>query len=322
MIHAEWYLGGLIILGAILLDISRGDPPSKYHPTAWVGRLIAALAPRRSGRPWGVAVVALPCGAAAAGSAALLHAASHAGGALPAALAAIPYMIASIFLLKSTISIRGMERHAMAVRDSIASGDGRAAGALACIVKRKTAGLTDTQICSGAIESVAENTVDGTTAPLFYAGVFGVVGAVVYRAVNTADSMVGYRSEMFRDLGWFGANSDTALGWAPARLSGCVMVLAAAILRYDHAGAWRIMGRDRRKPDSRNSGYPMAAMAGALGITLEKEGHYRVGAGRAAGPQDIARAVRMMKCTSYLFGGLAAGIMISYWQVLQWVFQT
>lgn len=305
-----WPIPYGIILGAILLDITLGDPPNRYHPTAWVGRIVAVMIPYKRQKSWGVLVVITSCSLVATSAVALMYVAEL----------LMPFLsiIISILILKSTISIRGMERHANTIHNHVMSNDTRARVALACIVKRNTTNLSPSQICSGTIESVAENTVDGTTSPLFYMGFFGVMGALVYRTINTIDSMAGYRSEMFAKVGWFGANCDTILGWVPARITAYVMVLSAFILRYDYKGAYRAIRRDHKKPESLNSGYAMSAMAGALNITLEKPDQYTLGSGREAYAKDIKDSIRIMKCTSYIFGGIACIITYVMSQVWQW----
>lgn len=296
-----WYVACGAILAAILLD-RLGEPPNRFHPTAWVGAIVAALIPIRRTKSWGAAVVALCCVLVAVPALAMYWALLT---YWPGAVGIMVYWAATVPILKSTISVRGMETHAMAVYRSVSAGDGGAAGRLACIAKRNTVGMSATQICSGAIESTAENTVDGVTGALFYAGLAGLPGALVYRTVSTIDSMAGYRSAMFRDVGWFGACCETVLSWAPARITGYTMVASAAILGYDWRGAYRAVRRDAGKADSANSGYAMAATAGALGIRLEKPRHYTLGDGGDPTPDDIPRAIRMMKCTAWLFAGIA-----------------
>ena len=301
---AGWYVAGSAVLAAMLLDM-LGDPPNRFHPTVWMGRLAAALIPRRPTRGWGVVVVVWCCSLAAASALAIWW-------TIPAAWPGVAGLAinwaVTVVLLKSTLSVRGMERHAMAIYCSIVSGDGRAAEQLAHIVKRNTAGMSTSQICSGTIESTAENTVDGITGSLFYMGLAGLPGALIYRTVSTLDSMAGYRSQMFARVGWFGAMCDTILNHVPARVTGYVMVLAAAIHRYDWRGAYHTMQRDATRPDSANSGYTMAAMAGALGVRLQKPLHYALGDGRDPRPEDIQAAIRIMRCTAWLFAGMAAGM--------------
>ena len=324
-VAASTILPAVIMLVAVIVDRVFGDPPDRYHPTAWAGRMVAALVPafrggsRRGRRLWGVAVVVTSC-ATVAGLAhlallliSLPNIAAHsAWPSLPLSVvmtvawaSVIGAYAVMVLLLKSTIAIRGMEKHAVAVSARLEDGDIQGAGGrLASIVKRDTANMSRKHICSGVIESVAENTVDGVTGPLFYFGAFGLPGALIYRTVNTIDSMAGYRSEIFRDVGWFGAKCDTILNWIPARLTGRIMALAASILGYDGAGARRAILRDAGRTESPNAGHTMAAMAGALGVTLEKPHHYTIGGGRDPDVGDIAGAVRIMKCTVWLFAGL------------------
>lgn len=306
-----WYAACSAILAAMLLD-RLGEPPNRFHPTAWMGSVVAALIPVYSTTWWGV-ITTIACCALAAVPALLMYWVLPA--AWPGGVGIMIYWALTIPLLKSALSMRGMEEHAMAIYYSLNANDGGAAGRLACIVKRKTAGMNATQICSGTIESIAENTVDGITGTLFYTGLAGLPGALVYRTVSTIDSMAGYRSEIFRDVGRFGAGCDTLLNWIPARMTGYVMVASAVILRYDWQNAYRAVRRDAKKADSVNSGYAMAATAGALGVRLAKPHHYALGDGRDPRPDDIQRAIRMMKCTVWLFVG-AACIMAAIMSIL------
>ena len=342
--------GAGTVAGALVLDWAAGDPPSRLHPTAWAGRLAGAAVPRlsaagrrgrRAQRAGGAALVAgmvaLVAGLAWAASAALGPAwaallawpllpppqgAGWPAHAAPLALSAA----ASAVLLKTTVSVRGMERHALAVARRLEAGDLHGAReSLAMIVKRDTSRLDGTHVASAAVESVSENTVDGVTGPLFYFGLLGLAGAFAHRTVSTLDSMVGYRTRMFRDLGWFAARCDTALNYAPARLTALCMVAAAALSpRADWRAAYRVMMRDASAPASANSGYPMAAMAGALGTCLEKEGHYALGRGGAPTAPDAAlvrSSVSIMKATCAVFAcavaaPLAAALSWAWWHVL------
>ena len=357
--------GAGTVAGALALDWAAGDPPSRLHPTAWAGRLAGAAVPRlsaagrrgrRAQRAGGAALVAgmvaLVAGLAWAASAALGPAgaawwwaalplpppppgAAWTAHAAPLALS----VAASAVLLKTTLSVRGMERHALAVARRLDAGDlPGARAALAAIVKRDTSRLDGVHVASAAVESVSENTVDGVTGPLFYFGLLGLAGAFAHRTVSTLDSMVGYRTWMFRDLGWFAARCDTVLNYAPARLTALCMVAAAALSpRADWRAAYRVMMRDASAPDSANSGYPMAAMAGALGACLEKEGHYALGctgagpgpgaAPRRAAPPSapdaalVRSSVSIMKATCAVFAcavaaPLAAALSWAWWRVL------
>lgn len=337
---------GLVAFGAVAIDMALGDPRNRYHPTAWAGGLMARMISSSAGRGFwaerlgGMVAVAAPACAAVALLLPLHYEAGHAflaalgwGGAAAAAVgtsavgaAADPaqYVYAAALaaaccvLLKCTIAVRGMQRHAYAVVESLEGGGGMAGArsSLSMIVKRKTGSLDEEHVISGVLESIGENTVDGATGSLFYYGLFGLPGAFAHRIVNTADSMAGYRGEMLGRLGWFAAHTDTVLNYVPARLTGIAMAGASAALGYDWRGALRSMIRDGGSTASRNSGYPMAALAGALNVRLEKEGHYVLcGGGRAPSTRDVRRAVSLMKATVLVFvagvvvpAGMASGV--------------
>ncbi len=288
-----------VITGAILLDITLGDPRNRYHPTAWVGHIIALLIPLYRGRTWGATVCVISCTITGVPAILLHHIVwSHSQHAE----IIIIYCIAAIILLKSTIAIRGLQVHAVSIITRLESGQTQAAAhSLAHIVKRPTNDMNSETICSATIESIAENTTDSVTGPLFYMGWFGLPGAFMYRTINTIDAMVGYKTPSLARVGWFGAHSDTILNWIPARITACIMVLAAAILKHDYNGAIRAIRNDSRKPSSRNSGYTMAAMAGALGVRLRKVNHYTIGMGREPGINDVHSALKIAKCTSCIF---------------------
>lgn len=311
-----------VLFAAILVDMAFGDPKNRYHPTAWAGRLIAAIIPRFAGRSarmqrlGGAAAVLAPACAAALLIMLFYHVvndAAYGSGAREAAYYAVTalHVAAGCLLLKSTIAIRGMQRHAEQVVASLQALDmADARTLLSMIVKRSTASLDREHVISGVIESIGENTSDGITGSLFYYGLLGLPGAFVHRIVNTADSMAGYRNEMLGRLGWFAARADTVLNYAPARLTALAMVGAAVLLRYDWRSAYRTMAGDGAATPSLNSGYPMAALAGALNIRLEKEGQYAVGAaaeGSAPTVRDVGRAIRLMKVTVLVF---AAGVVL------------
>ncbi len=136
------------------------------------------------------------------------------------------------------------------------------------MVSRDTGELDAASVSRGAIESVAENLVDGAIAPLFFAGLFGPVGIVVFKAVSTMDSMIGKRDERYRQFGTCAARLDDLLNYVPARLGYVLIVLAAPLVRLNGGSALRIGWRDRRKHDSPNSAWSEAAFAGALEVTL------------------------------------------------------
>jgi len=317
-------LEGIIIVGfALLLDFLVGDPKTKYHPTAWIGKLIAILVPfTRNNSPkkelfGGILIVF----AVVAIVSTLLVALDFGISLLTIDIVSLVVSIAvSSILLKTTIAIRGMQKHALSVVDALEKDDlDSARNHLSMIVKRNTKHLDKNHISSAVLESVSENTVDGITGPLFYYAIFGLPGAFVYRAINTIDSMVGYKTSLFRNIGWFGANCDTILNYIPSRLTGLVMILGALILGYNWKESFYIMRRDGKKLESPNAGFPIAALAGALGTKLEKINYYAVGDGNIEFTKShIISAIRLMKVSSILFCGLVTVPIISALSFLGW----
>jgi adenosylcobinamide-phosphate synthase len=208
--------------------------------------------------------------------------------------------LVAIYLLKSAFAMRALGAAALRVRRALDADDLPAArAALGHLVSRDTASLDASLIAAAAVESVAENASDSIVAPLFFYAIGGVPAAIAYRAINTLDSMIGYRG----DLEWLGkcaARVDDAANIIPARLTALLVIATARLGDGSPARAFAVWRRDRARTESPNAGHPMAAMAGALGITLEKAGVYRLGGGlRAPVARDITRAVRVL-------GGAAA----------------
>jgi len=196
-----------------------------------------------------------------------------------------------------------MESHAKIIMQALSKDNlDDARTRLSMIVKRNTKNLDKQHIISGTLESIGENIVDGITGPLFYFAIFGLAGAFVYRTVNTIDSMIGYKTEQFRNVGWFGANCDKMLNYLPARITSLVMILAAMILKADWRHSLEIMRRDSSKTESPNAGYPMATLAGALGVRFEKVDHYILGDGNSELTEvHFKSAISIMKLTAILF---------------------
>ena len=212
-----------------------------------------------------------------------------------------------------------MEKHALAVTNALENDDiDKARTNLSMITKRKTKNLDKNHILSGVLESISENTVDGITGPLFYFALFGLPGAFVYRIINTIDSMIGYKTEMFKNLGWFGANCDNILNYIPSRLTAMTMVLGSMLLGHDWKNCYEIFKRDGKKTDSPNAGYPMAALAGALGTKLEKIEHYSLGTDiQKITSKKVRDAITLMKVTSLLFFGIVSIPIILFISLLE-----
>ncbi|MFB5619948.1 MAG: adenosylcobinamide-phosphate synthase CbiB, partial [Nitrosopumilus sp.] len=190
---------------------------------------------------------------------------------------------------------------------------------LSMIVKRNTTNLDKDHILSGVLESISENTVDGITGPMFYYALFGLPGAFAYRVVNTADSMIGYKTDIFKNVGWFAATCDSILNYIPSRLTGLIMIISAAILKNNWKESYKTMIRDGKKTESPNAGYPMAALAGALETKFEKINHYKLGDGETILTKEhVYSAIAIMKLTSLLFFGIVTIPIICILTLIGW----
>lgn len=301
----------LILLAAYMLDLIVGDPRSLPHPVVYMGKAISAierlirrfvLQPRSLKRA-GVLLPLLVAGGAWGLTALLVGLLSWVSPWLGWA--------AGAWLISTTIAAKGLKEAGLAVYVELRKGDLPAARkALGMIVGRDTAGLESPEIVRGTVETVAENIVDAIISPLFFALLGGAPLAMAYRAVNTLDSMVGYKNDKYRDLGWASARLDDVANYIPARITALLLTLCAWLLRLDWQGCWRTVLRDARLHPSPNSGYPESAVAGALGIRLGGENVYhgitsfRAYMGeplRPMEPEDIIVTSRLMLLSSAIF---------------------
>jgi len=257
---------------ALLIELLVGYPDwlvrAIGHPVTWIGRLISAMDRRwnRDGddpatrRAFGVLCVLV-----------LIVVAGAVSWALQRGLLALPLGIVPLAVLASTLlAQRSLHRHVAAVATALER-EGVAAGraAVAHIVGRDTAALDEAGVARAAIESLAENFSDGVVAPAVWMAIAGLPGAAVYKAINTADSMIGHRTARHEAFGWAAARLDDLVNLPPARLSALLLVAAAALEdRTAAAAAWRAVRRDAHRHRSPNAGFPEAAMAGALGLAL------------------------------------------------------
>lgn len=309
-----------VLLPAILLDLILGDPHWMPHPVRWMGAMIAGLEnmlrgllPKTPGgeRLGGILMALLVGGTFCGGSALLLW-----------ALALISPWLAwgvEVWLTYQLLAARALERESMAVYPCLVSGDLPAARtAVSRIVGRDTQSLDEAGVAKAAVETVAENTCDGVVAPLIFLWLGGLPLGMLYKAVSTMDSMVGYRNARYQFFGWAGARLDDLFNLIPARLAGLSMCLAAAVLPgYSGRGALRVFLRDRKQHKSPNSAHTEAACAGALGIQLAGDASYggklvkKPTLGdqlRPVEPQDIPRACRLMYADALVVLALLAGV--------------
>lgn len=256
----------LLVFAALVLDWLLGDPRWLPHPVVAVGRLVTALERQlrrlvTNERAAGVILLVLTVGITG-GTAWLLV--LGAGLVHPVAGFAVEALLGW-----TCLAARSLHGESKLVADALAAGDlAEARFFLSRIVGRDTAELTEPEIWRGVVETVAENTSDGVIAPLFWFMIGGAPLALAYKAVNTLDSMVGYKNERYLHFGWASALFDDLANLLPARITGLLMVLVAPLAGLSGPGAWRIMRRDRRNHSSPNAGIPEAAAAGALGVRL------------------------------------------------------
>jgi adenosylcobinamide-phosphate synthase len=260
------------ILIAVAMDLVLGDPQWLPHPVRGIGRLalwLEALSRRVLGATRLAGLLTSLSTYVVAGAAAW--------GLIRLAAVADPLAadLASIVVIYTTIAARDLTRHSMAVFRPLVAGDlVEARRRVGAIVGRDTDRLDESGVIRAAVESVAESTVDGVTAPLVFAVVAGPVGAMVYRAVNTLDSMFGHRDDRYRQFGWAAARIDDLANYIPARCTAPLVCVAALLLRLRSGGAVRTLLSDGRKHSSPNAGLTEAAMAGALGVQLGGVNYY------------------------------------------------
>ena len=297
------------VVGGFVLDALFGDPAWLPHPVVFMGRAIARLEgflrPRLpktpKGEVLGGAIVAfcLPVGT-------LLFAGAVCRGA--ARLHPLLGLAVQMFWCAQALAARGLVQESTNVYKELIKPDLPAARrAVSRIVGRDTAALTAEGVTKAAVETVAENASDGVIAPLFYMLLGGAPLALTYKAINTMDSMLGYKNERYLYFGRVPAKLDDAANYIPSRLAGLLWVAAAALTGNSAAGAWKIWRRDRRRHASPNSAQTESACAGALGVQLAGPAYYfgqyypklTIGdALRPIKPEDILRANRMMYVAS------------------------
>ena len=310
------------VISALAADALIGDPRWLPHPVRLIGRSALALEPlwRR--------IIPRPRAAGIATAATIVMGTGIAGFlALRGAFMLHPWLGhgLSVYFIYASIAARDLSRHSDRVRRLLSKGDlPGARRAVAMIVGRDTEQLDEVGVVRATVESVAENIVDGVTAPLFYAVVGGPLGAIIYRAVNTLDSTFGYKNPQYLEFGWASARLDDLANWLPARLTAPFVVFAAFILALSGGRSWVIMVRDRRRHASPNSGYTEAAMAGALGVLLGGRSFYfgkaldkpLIGESRAAlVPRRIAETNRIMWVTVLSFATVCLAAYLLVWRL-------
>lgn len=309
---------------AFFLDLLIGDPPNWPHPVKWIGTMISKLDQafnsgaykKRNGLFMLIIVLAMVI---------LIT-------GLTVYLAYRIHPLAGILweavVIATTIAQKGLKQAGMDVCHPLNERDyPEARLKLSYIVGRDTSDLDESEIVRGTVETVAENTSDGVTAPMFWAAVGGAPLAMVYRAINTCDSMVGYKNDKYGQFGWASAKLDDIVNWIPSRLTGFLMLLSSKSGYHGFGARWKILFNDAKKHPSPNSGWCEAGVAAILGIQLGGRNMYKgIVSDRARmgvplvrlEAKHIPKTITIMHRSSFLFllmlwlGGLILDITFSW----------
>ncbi|HCP15765.1 MAG TPA: cobalamin biosynthesis protein CobD [Peptococcaceae bacterium] len=312
---------GFAFIAGFGLDMILGDPTWMPHPIRWIGRLIAweenvlrRIFPKnRQGALWAGRLLVLTVALLSAGTT---------YGFLKIAGTFSPWLSwgLEVWLCYQLLAAKALKSESMKVYDALRENNlDQARYWVSRIVGRDTACLDGPQVARAAVETVAENTSDGVIAPLLYMAIGGAPLGILYKAINTMDSMVGYKNERYLDFGRSAAILDDWVNYLPARISAMLMLTAAVLLGFDGRQAWRVYWRDRRNHASPNSAHTEAVCAGALRIRLAGDAWYfgkrypkpTIGDDlRPVEPEDIVRANRLMYGTAFLALALFAGLRI------------
>ena len=314
---AGWPVAAGILAGAAADALIRD--PRRGHPVALFGRAAAAAEVRayRASRARGAAYTAA-CVLGAVVPAAI--ASRLARRWLPERLAALAPLTLTAAASWTSVGAASLAAEARRLATALEAGDLAGARAvLPSLCGRDPAGLDAPGLARAAVESVAENTCDAAVAPLLWGAVAGPAGLAAYRAANTLDAMVGYRSDRYREFGWASARLDDVAGAAAARLTGALAALCAPLAGGRPGSAVRVMIRDGARHPSPNAGRCEAAFAGALGVRLGGTNVYRgaaehrpeLGDGRAPGAADIRRAVRLSRAVTWAATALTAAVALA-----------
>lgn len=303
MIYESIIYSVIIIVIAILIDTLFGEVPDKIHPVIYMGNVIDKLKnylPKT--RFSGLLIIITTNFIFVTISVIILIISLFINNYL--------YIIVASIILSTTFSINFLIKSVKDIQIQLKQDINKARKSMSYLVSRNTEELTELRIASAAIETLTENITDSIISPLFYTTIvaipFGMIAAIpiaiIYRVSNTMDAMLGYKTKELINIGRYPALLDDALNYIPARICGYYVVAASFILKYDYKQSYKTMKEFARKTPSPNSGYSMAATAGALDITLTKEGVYELGRGKSPLTGDkIQEAIQITKVTSALF---------------------
>ena len=292
-----------IIVISVIIDMIIGEVPDKLHPVIFMGNLIDKLKNYLPNtKISGLLTILTTNFVFVTITLLILVICAYANNWL--------FIIVASLILSTTFSINFLIESVRNIQRELEEDIDKARKSMSYLVSRNTEELTESRITSAAIETLTENITDSVISPLFYTSLFsmffgiiiGILVAVIYRVSNTMDAMLGYKTKELINIGCYPAKLDDVLNYIPARITGYYVVLAALLLRYDYKQSYDVMKKFALKTPSPNSGYSMAATAGALNIILTKEGVYELGYGTdELNKEKISQAINITKVTSLLF---------------------
>jgi len=308
----------LLVIIAFIVDLLCGDPRWLPHPIRLIGKLadkMESFSRRLLGSESvaGFFTVLLVLGLTGVVAFGLIEVGNS--------LHPIVGDFLAVYFLYTTIALKDLAEHSEDVYEALADNDiDLSRKRVAMIVGRDTSQLDEEGVSRACVESVAENLVDGVTAPLFWAIIGGPVGAMLYKAVNTMDSMFGYKNEKYLKFGKVPARLDDLCNYMPARITAVIVVVISGVLGFDRAGSWRIWRRDRRKHASPNSAQTEAAFAGALGMRMGGPNYYfgsLVDKPFIGDPKFPAQPDHILKANRLMYG--AAVVCLTLFALLRFV---
>ena len=263
----------MILISSFLIDLIFGEPPNYLHLTVWIGKFIEKMENyfrKIKNEKLAGALLAISSIVLFTSFTFLIR------------LINIWWLefILSVLILKMTFAFNSMFRHVIPIMKYMNTDIDLSRRFLSLVVRRDTKTLDKSHIASATIETIAEGFVDGFLSPIFYYVIFGLPGAVAYRVINTLDSMVGYKNERYIKFGWFSAKLDTLANYIPARIASILFTISAFILRKNWRGSIITTIKFHSVTESKNAGWSMASMAGALNIWLRKPNEYYIEGGK------------------------------------------
>ncbi len=312
-----WVDAILIVLVALILDRFVGEPPNFMHPLRWMGNILGWMDMHIKNRGiiaklWGfLAYLSMFLLVLLVTMAVIVSVRSFlsgydvgvGSGNLSITLSEVVWIVMCGMFMKFSFAIFSFRKHCIPIQDDLRNDRvEEAAAKVQMIVSRNTKGMDPDHIASSCCETVTENLVDSAMSPTFYAGLFGLPGAIMFRCANLMDAMWGYLNDKYGNLGFFPAKFDDLLGFLTSRISPYFVVLGAWVMRLaDHPSILMAAKEEHGKTPSPNSGYPMTACAAALSISMEKKGVYVMGVGPMPTIDDITRCYHLVEVTSLLF---------------------